>query len=105
MNRLKPAIAKIAGHPKRAAVIWAAIGVLVWFFLATPYLFKAVDCVIETPEKGRIQCLKPIAQNLREDSNIATYATATVAAIIAMQLANRNRHEATRENSSTDQKG
>ena len=101
MNHLKRAAAKIVGWSQQPVVIWAAIGILVWFFLTTPYLIKTKDC-IEMPEKARIQCLKPVAKELRADSNIATYATATVAAIIAMQLANRNRREAVSEDDGGD---
>ena len=101
MNRLKRAAAKIVAWLQQPIVIWATIGILVWFFLTTPYLLKTKDCV-EMPEKERIQCLKPVAKELREDSNIATYATATVAAIIAMQLANRNRREAVNEDDGGD---
>ena len=96
MNSLKRATAKIARPVKRSATIrllLSGLGVAAWLFLVTPYLVDAVGCVHNPPEKGRIQCLKPVAQELREDSNIATYATATVAAIIAVRLANRNRPE------------
>ena len=95
MNTLKRAVAKIARPVKRSATIGLlyGLGLSAWLFLVTPYLVEAVDCVHEPPEKGRIQCLEPVAQKLREDSNIATYATATVAAIIAVRLANRNRPE------------
>ena len=94
MNSLKRTFSKIVRSLKRPATLGLLFGLLAWFFLVTPYLLKAADCVIEPPEKGRIQCLKPVAQKLREDSNLATYATATVAAIIAVRLANRNRAEA-----------
>ena len=57
-------------------------------------------------EDGKVrQCLKNVARELRADSNIATYATATVAAIIALQLANRDRVETIRrKDSSSHQK-
>ena len=97
MNSLKRATAEIARPVKRSATIrllLSGLGVAAWLFLVTPYLVDAVDCVHNPPEKGRIQCLKPVAQELRKDSIIATYATATVASIIAWRLANRNRVEA-----------
>ena len=98
MNRLKGTAVNAMAAMRRPAVIWVVVGLLVWFFLATPYLLRTLDCVFEPPATGRVMCLKPVAQKLRRDSNIATYATATVAAIIAMQLANRNRDEAARRN-------
>ena len=69
-------------------IAWLAVGFLVWGFLLTPYALAAYDCK-DHSELADIQCLKPIAQELRQDSNIATYATATVAAIIALQLSRR----------------
>ena len=96
MNRLKAMAVNALAAMRRPAMIWAVAGLLVWLFLATPYLLRTMDCVFEPPATGRVMCLKPVAQKLRQDSNIATYATATVAAIIAMQLANRNRDEAAR---------
>lgn len=71
------------------AAIWACIGVAVWFFLGTPYAVAAARCLDEKLDGSRVECLKPVAKNLRADSNIATYATATVAAIIALQLSRR----------------
>ena len=103
MNRLKGTAANALAAMRRPAVIWVVVGLLVWFFLATPYLLRTLDCVFEPPAAGRVMCLKPVAQKLRRDSNIATYATATVAAIIAMQLANRNRDEAARRDRDTPQ--
>lgn len=78
------------------AAIWAYVGIAVWFFLGTPYAIDAAECLDERFKERRMQCLKPIAKKLRKDSIIATYATATVAAVIALQLANRNRVEAIR---------
>ena len=86
-----------------AAAGWLALGVLAWAFLLAPYAIATYDCVFGDHEAGQVECLKPVAQKLRRDSNIATYATATVAAIIAMQLANRNRDEAARRDSNTRQ--
>ena len=79
-----------------AAAGWLALGALVWAFLLAPYIIASYDCALadfdeQDPQAGKVECLKPVAQDLREDSNIATYATATVAAIIALQLANRGR--------------
>ena len=88
------------------AAIWAYVGIAVWFFLGTPYAIDAAECLDERFKERGMQCLKPVAQKLRKDSIIATYATATVAAVIALQLANRNQAEAMRrEDSSGHQKG
>ena len=84
----------IAAALTTGAAMWAYVGIAVWFFLGTPYAIDAAECLGERFKEHRMQCLKPIAQKLRTDSIIATYATATVAAIIALQLANRNRGEA-----------
>ena len=74
----------------RAGVIaWLVFGFMVWGFLLTPYALEAANCFDNHRKSGRIACLKPVAKNLRSDSNIATYATATVAAIIALQLSRR----------------
>ena len=70
---------------------WVYVGVAVWFFLGTPYAVSATECWYAREDGKVYQCLKNVAGELRADSNIATYATATVAAIIALQLANRNR--------------
>ena len=91
-----------------AAAGWLALGALAWAFLLAPYAIATYDCVLgdfdeNDHQAGKVECLKPVAQDLREDSNIATYATATVAAIIAMQLANRNRDEAARRDRDTAQ--
>ena len=83
-----------------AAVLWAVSGIAIWVFLAMPYAISARECLDAGASGSTYQCLKPVAKELREDSNIATYATATVAAIIAMQLANRNRREAVNEDDS-----
>ena len=84
----------LVGALTTGAAIWAYVGIAVWFFLGTPYAVSATECW-DAREDGKVyQCLKNVARKLRADSNIATYATATVAAIIALQLANRNRAEA-----------
>ena len=72
---------------------WVCVGVAVWFFLGTPYAVSATECWYAREDGKVCQCLKDVARDLRADSNIATYATATVAAIIALQLPNRNRVE------------
>ena len=79
---------------KAGLLWWAAIGLAIWMFLAWPYLNGAIACVLDYTNEGvqyAADCLKPVAADLRQDSNIATYATATVAAIIALQLRNRSR--------------
>lgn len=95
MNWVKRTVAAIAGPRRRAAAVWLTFGVAVWLFLATPYAVSATKCWDGHEVSKAYQCLKPVAQKLRKDSIIATYATATVAAVIALQLANRNRVEAT----------
>lgn len=81
----------IVGALTTGPAIWACVGVAVWFFLGTPYAVSAAKCLDENLAGTRIECLKPVAKDLRRDANIATYATATVAAIIALQLSNRSR--------------
>ena len=63
-------------------------------YLGTPYAIDAAERLDERFKEHRMRCLKPIAQKLRTDSIIATYATATVASVIAWRVANRNRAEA-----------
>lgn len=101
MSRVKRAITGLwhcCRHRRRhwATATWLIFAVAVWFFLGAPYAIDAAECLDERFKERRMQCLKPIAKKLRKDSIIATYATATVAAVIALQLANRNRVEATR---------
>ena len=67
---------------------WLIIGVVVWVFLLAPYALDAANC-FDDRQSQRVGCLKPVAKRLRSDSNLATYATATVAAIIALQLSRR----------------
>lgn len=94
MNRGQRLRAVFALRRHWAAVLWAVSGIAIWVFLAMPYAVSASECLDAGGIDSTYQCLKPVAKKLRADSNIATYATATVAAIIAMQLANRNRREA-----------
>ena len=76
--------------------------IAVWFFLGTPYAVSATERW-DAREDGKVcQRLKNVARDLRADSNIATYATATVAAIIALQLANRDRVETIHRRDSSD---
>jgi hypothetical protein len=79
--------------------VWAFIGTALWMFLLSPYWVSTFGCWNASPQPGEtsIACLKLVANELRSDSNIATYVTATVAAAIALQLANRTRddHERT----------
>ena len=82
-----------AGALTTSTAIWAFVGMAVWSFLGEPYVGSVIECW-GACEDGKVrQCLKNVARELRADSNIATYATATVAAIIALQLANRDRVE------------
>ena len=83
------ALREIVGALAAGAAIWTYVGIAIWFFLGTPYAIDAAECLDEQFKERRIQCLKPIAKKLRKDSIIATYATATVAAVIALQLSNR----------------
>lgn len=101
MSRVKQAIAMIASRRHWATAAWLIIAVAVWFFLAMPYAVSAAKCWEGREDGKTYQCLKRVAQKLRKDSIIATYATATVVAVIALQLANRNRAEATRRDDSS----
>lgn len=77
---------------KAGLLWWAVIGLAIWMFLAWPYLNGAIVCVLDYTNGGvqsAAGCLKPVAADLREDQVIATYATATVAAAIALQLGQR----------------
>ena len=87
MNPLSRVIAM--AHSGIAA--WLLAGSIIWFFLLTPYAIDAYQCKGKIGGGEVLGCLKPVATALRKDSNIATYATATVAAIIALQLSNRSR--------------
>ena len=94
----------IRARASSGVAAWLLAAVLVWAFLLMPYLVDTRDCMFGEDKAGKTYpCLKTVAQELREDSNIATYATATVAAIIALQLANRNRAEAARRETGSDQ--
>ena len=70
--------------------IWAVAGVFLWIFLLSPYGVATVGCLDPQKQTDSFACLKVVARDLRHDSNLATYATATVAAAIALQLANRS---------------
>ena len=85
MNLLSRVIA--VAHGGIAA--WLLAGSIIWFFLLTPYAIDAYQCKGKIGGGEVLGCLKPVATALRKDSNIATYATATVAAIIALQLSRR----------------
>ena len=65
-----------------------------WLFLLVPYGISAYQCKAPAPEGTWFTCLKSVADELRHDSNLATYATATVASAIALQLSTRNRETA-----------
>ena len=75
---------------KTGVVWWVVAGIVVWTFLAWPYGVSAFQCR-QPDEQTLNECVQPIAQKIRKDSNLATYATATVAAAIALQLSNRTR--------------
>lgn len=98
MNRIRQILSALGA----GGLGWIVFASVIWGFLFAPYAVAAYECATDDTELRKIQCLKPIAQQLRNDPNIATYATATVAAIIALQLANRNRVEASRRDSSLD---
>ena len=87
MNPVKRLLAAV----RRGVLAWMIAGCVVWTFLLTPYAIGAYQCKDEFAQGESLQCLKPIAAALRKDSNVATYATATVAALIALQLSTRNR--------------
>jgi hypothetical protein len=73
--------------------VWVLIGTALWIFLLSPYWVSTFGCWDATTQPGEksVACLKLVANELRSDSNLATYATATVAAAIALQLSTRNR--------------
>lgn len=74
---------------KSALWWWVVAGLAIWAFLAWPYLHSAINCVLDHSSAGAqstVNCLKPVADDLRKDQVIATYATATVAAAIALQF-------------------
>lgn len=98
MNRIRQILSALGA----GGLGWIVFASVIWGFLFAPYAVAAYECATDDTELRKIQCLKPVAQRLRNDSNIATYATATVAAIIALQLANRNRVDASRRDSSLD---
>ena len=75
----------------RAVSVWILIGWVVWLFLLVPYGISAYQCKSPAPEGTWFNCLKSVAHDIRRDTNLATYATATVAAAIALQLSTRNR--------------
>ena len=81
-------------------VIWAVAGASLWIFLLSPYGVATATCLDPREHNDVLVCLKGVAHELRHDSNLATYATATVAAAIALQLANRGRE--TRERLPSD---
>ena len=99
MNRIRQILSVLGA----GGLGWIVFASVIWGFLFAPYAVATYRCATDDSKSRKIQCLKPIAQELREDSNIATYATATVAAIIALQLANRNRAEAARRETGSDQ--
>ena len=74
-----------------AVSVWIIIGFVVWAFLLIPYGVSAYQCKTPSAEATWFTCLKSVAHDLRSDSNLATYTTATVAAAIALQLSNRSR--------------
>ncbi len=90
MRRIRRKVLPAIGVLRREASIWVCLGVLVWVFLPMPYALSTVDCVRDIKTETIFECLKPVAQELREDSILAMYATATVAAIIAWRLRQRN---------------
>lgn len=102
MNRIQRLNRAKAGSWRWPVVAWIVFGIALWIFLTMPYAVAAFSCRDEGELDKTYQCLKLVARDLRNDPNIATYATATVAAIIALQLANRNRVDASRRDSSLD---
>lgn len=83
-------LATLLNALKTGVAWWVIAGIVIWTFLAWPYGVSAFQCR-QPNEQTLSQCLKPLAEKIRSDSNLATYATATVAAAIALQLSNRNR--------------
>ena len=82
---------------KREGVLWVVAGSAVWLFLLWPSVDAALTCVTQTnsgdtrnkPSASAIECLKPVAKELRDNENLAVYAAATVATIIAWRLNRR----------------
>ena len=86
MSRVRPLLRMPA-----AMAVWAVIGTALWMFLLSPYWTTTFGCWSPHHDQATYACLKSVAHDLRSDSNLATYATATVAAAIALQLSNRSR--------------
>ena len=83
----------VASAPGSVIAVLAVFGMLGWIFLSAPYLISANRCPGPTFSAPlNVECLKPVARQLRADSNIAAYATATIATVIAVQLGRRS-HE------------
>lgn len=92
MNRSEKITGAIKRTLKAGLLWWAVVGLIIWSFLAWPYLHDAIGCVSDHSSNGvgpTAVCLQPVADKLRKDSIVATYATATVAAAIALQLSQR----------------
>ena len=88
---MSPDLRRLFGTLAGAVSIWIIIALVVWSFLLVPYGISAYKCKTPPAETTWFACLKSVARDLRRDSNLATYATATVAAAIALQLSNRSR--------------
>ena len=88
---MMPHVGRFLSAALRAVSVWVIIGLVVWSFLLVPHGVSAYQCKSPVPDVSRFACLKSVAHDLRHDSNLATYATATVAAAIALHLSTRNR--------------
>ena len=86
-----PSVQRLLTAVLGAVSVWVIIGLVVWSFLLVSYGVSAYRCKTPTAETTSFTCLKSVAHDLRRDSNLATYATATVAAAIALQLSNPSR--------------
>ena len=90
----KSILINVVNALKTGVVWWVVTGIVVWTFLAWPYGVSASQC--RQPDDQTLnECLQPIARKIRKDSNLATYAAATVAAAIVLQLSNRSRESQT----------
>jgi hypothetical protein len=60
--------------------------------MVVPYFINAIQCIPPVFDDGKAyDWFARVAKSLRKDSILATYVTATVGAIIAFYLANRNK--------------
>ena len=77
------------GDKIRAVHVWFSTGTVFWLFLVAPHIIDASRCIPSLWDDSRAyDCFNLVAKTIWTDSILATYATATVGAIIAFYLAN-----------------